>query len=273
MGTSNLFPQSLSGHTAATKEDICTALDDKAGNPTSVRRRYILSMARLARIVVPGCPHHVTQRGNRREPIFFEAGDQEVYRDLLAEHCRKAVVAVWAYCLMPNHVHLVLAPGDETGLSRALGDTHRRYTTFINARGRWSGHLFQSRFASVAMDEAHLIAAVRYVGLNPVRARLVSRAQDWPWSSVRAHLAGRDDELVTVAPALSRISDFAALIAPDARDEEAFTRLRASEGTGRPLGNAAFIAGLEQILGRPIARRAPGRKPKRLQDDDEPRLL
>jgi putative transposase len=105
-------------------------------------------MARLARVIIPGLPHHVTQRGNRREPIFFEDGDQEVYRDLLAEQVRRRGVAVWAYCPMPNHVHLILAPQDEAGLGLAVGEAHRRYTNFINARGRWTGHLFQSRFAS-----------------------------------------------------------------------------------------------------------------------------
>src|SRR3989338_4388845 len=116
-------------------------------------------MTRLARIVAPGLPHHVTARGNRREPIFFDDGDQEVYLDLLAEQTRKARVAVWAWCLMPNHGHLILNPDDEAGLARAIGETHRRYTNFINARGRWSGHLFQKRFGSVVMDEAHLTAA------------------------------------------------------------------------------------------------------------------
>ncbi len=114
-------------------------------------------MARLARTVVSGLPHHVTQRGNRREAIFFEDGDQEVYRDLLAEQTRKARVDVWAYCLMPNHVHLILTPTRADGLGLAVGEAHRRYTNFINARGRWTGHLFQSRFASVAMDELHLL--------------------------------------------------------------------------------------------------------------------
>ena len=112
-------------------------------------------MARLARTVVAGLPHHVTRRGNRREAIFFEDGDQEVYRDLLAEQTRKAGVEVWAYCLMPNHVHLILNPMRADGLGLAVGEAHRRYTNFINARGRWTGHLFQSRFASVAMDELH----------------------------------------------------------------------------------------------------------------------
>ena len=156
---------------------------------TSTGARGLTSrMARLARIVVPNVPHHVTQRGNRREPIFFEDGDQDVYRDLLAEHCQKNSVEVWAYCFMPNHVHLIAVPRHQGGLARAIGDAHRRYTTFVNARGGWHGHLFQERFASVAMDEDHLIAAARYVSLNPVRARLVARAEDWPWASTRAHL-------------------------------------------------------------------------------------
>ena len=223
-------------------------------------------MARLARIVVPGCPHHVTARGNRREPIFVEDGDQDIYLDMLAEQMRKAAVEVWAYCLMPNHVHLILCPGVEDGLARALGGAHRRWANFVNARGRWRGHLFDGRFASVAMDERHLLAAVRYVALNPVRARLVRRASDWAWSSVRAHLAGEDDGLVRVRPVLDRVERFADLIESDAEDP-AFAVLRAAEQTGRPLGAPDFVADLERRLGRPIARRAPGRKPAARPED------
>jgi putative transposase len=127
-----------------------------------------------------------------------------------------------------------------------------------HAAGR--GHLFDGRFASTVMDEPHLLAAVRYVALNPVRARLVERAQDWPWSSVRAHLRGEDDGLARVAPVLSRVERFADLIAGDPQDP-AFAAIRAAETTGRPLATAAFVADLERRLGRPIARRAPGRKP------------
>jgi len=112
-------------------------------------------MARLARIVAPGLPHPVTARGNRREPIFFEDGDQDIYRDLLAEHLSKADVAVWAYCLMPNHVHLILCPADEAGLARALGAAHRRWANFVNARGRWRGHLFQKRKAGTRTFHRH----------------------------------------------------------------------------------------------------------------------
>jgi putative transposase len=216
-------------------------------------------MTRLARMVVSGLPHHVTQRGNRRESIFFEDGDQEIYRDLLGEQARKADVEVWAYCLMPNHVHLILNPRQADGLGRAVGEAHRRYTNFINARGRWTGHLFQSRFASVAMDEWHLVSAVCYVSLNPVRARLVIRAEDWPWSSVRAHMNGADDGLVTVRPVLDRMRHFAELLTTN--EDQDFADLRLAEGSGRPLGTAEFVTSLERLLGRPIARRAPGRKP------------
>ena len=169
-------------------------------------------MTRIARIVVPGSPHHVTQRGNRRERIFFDDGDCELYRDWLAQSCRKFDVSVWAYCLMPNHVHLILTPADASGLALALSRAHRLYAGFVNARARQTGRLFQGRYGSVALDEDHLMAAARYVALNPVRARLVARAQDWPWSSVRAHLAGRDDGLVSVRPLLDRAPRFADLV-------------------------------------------------------------
>ena len=137
-------------------------------------------MARIARYVVPDLPHHVTQRGNRRERVFFGDDDYRLYRDLLREACDRADVSVWAYCLMPNHVHLILTPTTADGLARALGKAHRRYSAFVNARLRVTGPLFQSRFGSVVMDEDHLIAAARYVALNPVRARLIARAEDWP---------------------------------------------------------------------------------------------
>ncbi|CAN5159583.1 transposase [soil metagenome] len=223
-------------------------------------------MPRFARVVVPGVPHHVTQRGNRREPIFFEDGDHAVYCALLAEQMRKHDVEVWAYCLMPNHVHLILTPAHEAGLGRALGEAHRRYASFINARSRWVGHLFQNRFSSAPMDEGHLISAVRYVSLNPVRAGLAARAEAWPWSSVRAHLEGKDDGLVRVAPVLERISRFSDLIEDSAvaegRHEPAFRAIRLAEALGRPLGTRDFVDDLERRLGRPLARRAPGPKPK-----------
>ncbi|HET7802603.1 MAG TPA: transposase [Pseudolabrys sp.] len=229
-------------------------------------------MARIGRIVIPGLPHHVTQRGNRRERVFFESGDFALYRDLLAERCAKAGVEVWCYCLMPNHVHLILVPHIADGLSRALGETHRRYTAFINARARWTGHLFQGRYGSATMDETHLIAAARYIALNPVRARLVGRPQDWAWSSARAHLSGRDDELVKVRPLLDRVGQALDLIGIEP-DAAMLAALRGAGRTGRPLGSDDFVAGLEQRLRRSLRPGKRGRKPPRVTAPSEPRPL
>src|SRR4030065_1065208 len=155
-------------------------------------------MARLARVVVPGVWHHVTQRGNRRQQTFFNDEDYQAYLELLGEWCGQCGVEVWAYCLMPNHVHLIVVPDSEDGLHRALGEAHRRYTRRINLREGWRGHLWQGRFASFAMDQRHLLRAARYVELNPVRAKLCRAAWRWRWSSAAAHVAGRDDGLVRV---------------------------------------------------------------------------
>jgi putative transposase len=175
---------------------------------------------------------------------------------------------------MPNHVHLILTPADAAGMARALGEAHRRYAVFVNARSRWTGHLFDGRYASTPMDESHLLSAVRYVSLNPVRARLVAQAVDWPWSSVRAHLRGQDDGLAVVRPVLDRVEAFAGLIEADdeAWHAPAIQALRAAERTGRPLGNADFVRDLEIRLRRPLARRGPGRKPAP-RDDGEAVLL
>ena len=221
-------------------------------------------MARLARLVLPGIPYHVTQRGNRRQPTFFEDGDFALYRDLLAEGARCAGASVWAYCLMPNHVHVIIVPSDPDGLRATFAYAHRRYTGFINARQRWTGHLWQGRFGAVAMDEAHLAAAARYVALNPVRAGLVSRAEEWEWSSVRAHLAEQDDGLVTVAPLLDRYGDFAAFLGGE-EDQQATRAVRRGESTGRPAGSPAWLMALEKATGRALLPRKPGRKPRENQ--------
>jgi putative transposase len=219
-------------------------------------------MARLSRITVPGLPHHVTQRGNRRQALFAEAGDYALYRDLLAERCRANGVACWAYCLMPNHVHLVLTPLDADALSRAVGEAHRRFTAFVNARARTTGHLFQGRFASFAMDDAHFLNALRYLAFNPVRAGLAASPEAWPWSSVRAHLQGRDDALVAVGPALERVPRFADLLDLSRDEQGALDGFETRSPNGRPLGAADFIAAIEAKLGRTVRPGRRGRKPQ-----------
>ena len=219
-------------------------------------------MARLARVVIPGVPHHVTQRGNRRQQTFFGDGDYAAYLELMAEWCREEGVDVWGYCLMPNHVHLIAVPRTEQSLRRAIGEAHRRYTRRINFREKWRGYLWQGRFGSFVMDEAYLLAAARYVELNPVRAGLAADAADWLWTSARAHVSGRDDRLVQVAPLLAMVGDWRGLL-DSALPEEQLRELRQHARTGRPLGSAAFLDRLENMVGR-ILRPQKGGRPRKL---------
>jgi putative transposase len=216
----------------------------------------------MARLVVPGTPHHVTQRGNRRQPTFFGDADYIAYLALAAEAFRRAEVEVWAYCLMPNHVHLIAAPSRPAALALAVGATHVRYTRHINLRERWTGYLGQGRFASFPMDENYLRQCVRYVGLNPVRAGLVARAIDWPWSSVRAHLEGRADPLLTPGPVAERLNGGMAEFFDLDVAEESRLKLRRATSTGRPLGGGARIKTLEAVTGRDLAEPARGRPPR-----------
>jgi len=214
-------------------------------------------MARWARVVVPTIPHHVTQRGTRRLPVFFCGDDYRTYLRLLRDWCDREGVSVWAYCLMNNHVHLVLVPETETGLARAIGEAHRRYTRAINFRQGWRGYLFQGRFASCPMDGRYLLAAVRYVELNPVRAQMVESAWDYPWSSAAAHMQGKDDRLIKVKPMLERVADWREYLGQD-MDPAELKALRRYNRTGRPLGDERFIVRLERATGRELRPHKPG---------------
>lgn len=227
-------------------------------------------MTRIARIVVPQVPHHVTQRGNRRQKIFLIEDDYAVYLDLLAARCRQHGVEIWSYCLMPNHIHLMLVPPVSGALSRVVGETHRRYTGYLNARLRVTGHLFQGRFGSIAMDERHCLAAARYIALNPVTAGLVEQARDWPWSSTAAHLSGQDDDIVTTRPLLERVENFTQFLSTD-DDPIATTAVRQVSAIGRPLMETDRLRQLEQSLGVKILPRKRGPKPKTVanQSQDE----
>jgi REP-associated tyrosine transposase len=224
-------------------------------------------MSRIARAVVPDLPHHVTQRGNRRQATFFCPDDYLLYISLMSEWCRRCSVQIWAYCLMPNHSHLIAVPPSAEALRRAIGEAHRAYTSEVNRREGWTGHLWQGRFASFAMDERHTVAAARYVELNPVRAGLVHRPGDYRWSSARAHLAARDDALVVAAPLLARVPEWSAFLG-SRQEADLAERVRKHASTGRPLGSDAFIDELEKRLNRTLRKGKPGRMPEALRVRD-----
>jgi putative transposase len=219
-------------------------------------------VARMARIVIPQYPHHVTQRGARKQKTFFGKYDYQMYLELLGRARERSGVEIWAYCLMPNHVHLIVVPHRRDSLAEFFRQAHRTYTLAINAREGWQGHLWQERFHSFVMDENHLLAAVRYTELNPVRAGICELPSEWPWSSYRAHLKGVDDKLVTVGPMLSRIDNWRNYVKSENRDVEKFAELRERSRTGRPAGDDCFVGRLEQLVGRNLRKRKPGRPKK-----------
>ncbi|HOD84385.1 MAG: Transposase IS200 like protein [Planctomycetes bacterium ADurb.Bin126] len=228
-------------------------------------------MARLARVVVPGCPHHVTQRGNRRYDVFWDPRDRDKYETCLLEYARKYGLDIWAYCWMTNHVHLVAVPHREESLAQTLRDTHTAYTSYANRRMKESGHLWQGRFFSTPLDEGHLWSAVRYVERNPVRAGLVARAEDYPWSSAAAHCGRRRDGLLSPAfpppDWTAMIPDWSAWLGDENPTETA--AIRRNTHTGRPCGTTAFIRKLESLLGRLLLPQKAGRKPKNPKPDSK----
>lgn len=220
-------------------------------------------MARLPRIVIPDCPHHVINRGNRRQVVFFSDMDKKSYYELLKREADKVGIAIWAYCIMDNHVHLIAVPETDNALAKGIGEAERKHALTINIRNDWKGHLWQARFSSYPMDEKHLYAAVRYIEQNPVRAGLVTKAEDYYWSSAMAHVSGRKDELLTDFYLLSSIPDWASYLSKETSDVEK-KLLRFHARTGRPLGDDKFIDELEKITGRCLRKRKPGRKKKLL---------
>ena len=200
-------------------------------------------MARLPRVVVAEIPHHVTQRGNARRFILDCDADRNVYLELLREDIQRCNVALLGYCLMSNHVHLVLVPLKADGLAKALKHTHGRYASYWNAAHRSSGHLWQGRFYSCPLDQAHLWQTLRYTELNPVRAGLVKDAASWPWSSAAVHLgqtaACESLDLEPWQDHWSASSWRAYLAAGETQSELA--AIRHCTYTGRLLGTEEFV--------------------------------
>jgi putative transposase len=217
-------------------------------------------MARIARVVVPGVPRHVVQRGVRSMNVFFSNADRAEYLKQLAEQGQRFGVEYIAWCLMTNHVHLVAIPRDERSLALGVGEAHRRYTRLVNFREGWRGYLFQGRFHSFPLEGSYVLAAVRYVLRNPVRAGLAKRPWDYRWSSAKWFVGEREDDRLAVrSEMLADIKDRRSFLL---EEEDSLGEFRRHARTGRPLGSEAFLAELEQLTGRCLHPRKRGPKSK-----------
>lgn len=221
-------------------------------------------MARLARVVAPGLPHHVTQRGNYRQDVFFSDTDRHTYLTWLKKYATIHRLRIAGYCLMTNHVHLIVVPEQEDSIARTLRRAHARYALYVHAKRGHTGHLWQNRYYSTVMDEAHLAAAMRYVETNPIRAGLVDEAMHYPWSSAAAHTGGRDlADLLDLSYWRTRYTCkawHAELCRPN--PDELVEQIRSKTNSGRPLGGEDFVGELEQRLGRLLKPSRRGRKRK-----------
>ncbi|HEY2842081.1 MAG TPA: transposase [Bryobacteraceae bacterium] len=225
-------------------------------------------MPRRPRFVVPGVPHHITQRGNNRQEVFFSDQDRMVYIQILREYSRRHDVRILGWCLMTNHVHLIAIPGTPEALALALGQAHSQYSLEKNRQLGRVGHLWQNRFFSCAIASNHLLPAMRYVELNPVRAAMTGEAWDWRWSSARAHTSSKvHDGLLdwdwnawmedARLGAWSYTDWKATLLAADPSEES--DRVRRATRLGEPLGSDEFVQDLEAKAGRRLRVGSRGR--------------
>jgi putative transposase len=221
-------------------------------------------MARFARVVVPGAPHHVTHRGNHKQTVFFSDRDRQVYLSLLKRFFEHYSVRVLGYCLMSNHVHLLLVPDGPQSLALGVGRLMNDYARWQHAQSDRTGHLWQNRYYSCPVAANRLWDVLRYIELNPVRARMVDQAWDWPWSSAPAHVLGNDaDPLLDMAQwGAAHGFDSWRRSLVEVVDAERDDQLRLATRTGRPFGNEEFIRHLERVLGRRLERGKGGRPRK-----------
>jgi len=211
-------------------------------------------MPRLARIVIPGVPHHISHRGNNRQDIFFVGDDRKAYLRFLKEHAERFGLRVWGYCLMTHHIHLVATPETEDALGKAVGRAHFRYTQHINRLHGRSGHLWEGRFHSCALDEEHFWMAMRYVEQNPVRAGIAAKPWEYPWSSAESHILNEpEDGLLdhTAWRELMEPSDWRKLVGRRVRKSEGVF-LRRNTERGWPLASDSILAKFEKLLGRRV---------------------
>lgn len=218
-------------------------------------------MARQARITLDNSPHHITQRGNRGDPVFFEKGDFQAYLDTLKEQCERFNVKLLSYCLLPNQIHILAIPQNGETLARAIGETHRRYTNMINKRNGWRGHLFQDRFFSYVCDEPYSLRAMRFIENMPVMSGIAPKPESYLWSSARDRIKTSTDNFITQPKNFHAVQDWSAFLERPMEPSE-LQAIQTHLQTGRPRGHDTFLDMIEQKIGRPVRPQKRGRKPK-----------
>ncbi len=224
-------------------------------------------MPRLARIIAPGLPHHITQRGNYSQDVFGDDNDRRRYLTWVDEYSRKYDLSIITYCLMPNHVHFIVIPSGEDSISRTFNTAHMRYSQYRNKKMGATGHLWQARFFSCVMDEKHLTAAARYIERNPVRAHITKTAYDYVWSSAKDHVNNTRASIINSGELFKYIDIDKAkwrsfIDMPDNTDD--ISDIRKYTMTGRPLGRESFINKLEKEIGERLHALPVGR-PKSIE--------
>lgn len=219
-------------------------------------------MARQARIVIENTPHHITQRGNRGEFIFFKKEDYQTYIDILTQACKRFHVSLYSYCLLPNQVHLLVEPKESKLMARAIGEAHRRYTNHINNTKNWRGHLFQDRFFSYAIDEQYALRAARYIETLPVTLKLTPRPENYLWSSAKGRIKiNKTSDFIKQFHSFHAIHNWEDYLSRP-MDTDEMNQIQLHLQTGRPRGSALFLDSIERKIGRPVRPQKRGRKPK-----------
>jgi len=220
-------------------------------------------MARRARIILPGVPHHVTQRGNRRQEVFFDPSDYQRYMKLLWANAETFKFDIWAYCLMPNHIHLLVVPESEASLQNGISLLHQSYTRAINEARGWRGHLWQGRFFSCPVGPSAIATVARYIELNPVRAKICESANEYFWSSAQESCTGQGGRN-GFAPIFAPGGTWAEYLNYDPVKElvKDIKEIRESVRTGRPYASIDFLERVEKLTGLTLRPQRRGPKPK-----------
>lgn len=219
-------------------------------------------MARQARIVIPNTAHHITQRGNRGEPVFFEKGDYQAYLNILLEQCERFHVSLYSYCLLPNQIHLIVEPQEPELLARAIGETHRRYSVLINERNNWSGHLFQNRFFSYPCDEQNTLRAARFIETLPVTMKIAPKPENYLWSSAKSRIKIVENTFLKPFRSFHAIHNWAEYL-DRPMDPTEMNKIQLHLQTGRPRGSDLFLDNIETLIGRKVRPQKRGRKPQK----------